>query len=295
MKIDSFLIFVLLFLMSFVALTNAVPTCTFRSGSCNSGETCIFSVYQENDSHVGTCNYYNTKVCCTEINSSTFRTSCNSNEGTLLSVYQQNDTHVGSKDYYNTKVCANFSNNIATGNFKTSCSSSEACLVSTYQENDSHVGTCNYYSNKICIVEVVNVTVTVNLNDTEPSWNEPLLVSGKASRADSTNIDTNSSGVNIYVNGTSRCTTETDSNGDYSCSFNAPNSLGLYQINVTVLDPITVKTWSNTTTFTVKSVIGASRIDERDEDQISCHEEPRIIQNPDGSLKSAIIRICVWK
>ena len=99
----------------------------------------------------------------------------------------------------------------------------------------------------------------------------------------------------VYLNGTVKCTTETDANGNYNCDFNAPGSLGLYQLNTTLKDPLTNIFWSNTTTFQVKVAFGAPRAEEVEAENIACYEEPRVIQNPDGSLKVSFVRVCVWR
>ncbi|MBI2545446.1 MAG: hypothetical protein HYW22_02535 [Candidatus Aenigmarchaeota archaeon] len=297
MKLGSVVIFLLIgfgiYLLT--GYSNAAPSCTFR-GSCNVGETCIFSVFQQNDSHVGNCSYYNTKVCCNETTSVAVRSgACNSDEGAVLSEYQENNTHVASKDYYGTKVCVKFGSNAATGNVRTSCLTGEGCVASVFQQNDSHVGNCNYYTNKICIRQVFPVTVTVNLNDSNPTWNGGVRVSGTASRSDGTFVDTNPNGLNVYVNNTLYCTNETDSSGNYICDFSAPSQLGNYLANVTVLDPLTSLTWSNTASFIVKAITGQPTSAESSVQSISCYEEPRVVQNPDGTLTVANVRICIWK
>ncbi|MBI2542790.1 MAG: hypothetical protein HYW24_01240 [Candidatus Aenigmarchaeota archaeon] len=291
----AFYVFIILLFFLFVEATEAIPACTIRS-SCLGGETCLFSMYLQNDSHVGHCDYYDNKVCCTEISSATIRSlGCNTGEGEVTTIYQENNTHVGNTTYFTSIVCAKFSTNPVVANIRTACNSRENCSVSVYQENDAHVGHCDYFSNKICVQELFNVTITVNINDTSPTWSGGLRINGKVTRADGTNVDTDASGVNIYVNSTLSCTTQSDSSGDYSCDWNAPNSIGLYQANVTVLDPTTSKTWYNTTTFSVRPEVGATASTEITADNIACYEEPMIVQNPDGTITTAIVRLCVWK
>lgn len=278
-----------------VSLAQAVPTCTFRS-SCSAGEVCVFSVFQNDNSHVGNCSYYGTKICCTEITSVAFRSNnCNSDEGSVISLNQENNSHIGGKIYYSLKVCSKFTNNPLIGNIRTSCQSGEACVASVFQGNNSHVGTCNYYSSKICIRERFNATLTVNLNDTTPKWNGGVRVSGKITRSDSSNVDTDAEGINVYVNRSVYCTNQSDSNGDYTCDFTSPNAVGNYELNVTIQDPQTSAYWSNTTTFKVKAAVGPEKAAERTPESISCYEEPRIIQNPDGTLKTGYVRVCIFR
>lgn len=292
-------LFLFLFAFSFLFVVDnseAAPSCSFRS-SCNAGEVCIFSVFQENNSHVGNCSYYGTQACCNETTTVTIRSgSCNANEGVVFSTFQENNSHVGHNDYYDTKVCARFASNPVVVNVRSSCLSGEACLASKFQDNNTHVGTCTYYSdNRLCLRELLNVTITISLNNTAPSWSQGIRATGKATRADGSNVDTNANDLNIYLNGTLYCTNETDSNGDYACDFSAPSTTGIYLANVTVVDPTTSRTWSNTTSLSVKPSFGETAAIEKTAASVSCYEEPRIVQNPDGTLKIAYVRVCISK
>ena len=181
----------LLFSFLFVIGSEAIPTCTFRSGSCNGDETCVFSVVQDTNSHVGSCGTYNTQVCCTEITSATIRTgSCNAGEGPVISIFAASNAHAGTGFYYSNLVCAKTSSNPIVTNVRTSCNSKENCVVSFFQSDNTHVGNCNYYSNKLCIQELFNVSITIILNNTSPSWNESIGVQGVATRSDGTVIET---------------------------------------------------------------------------------------------------------
>ena len=300
MKIYLILLSVLLFSSLLFAVNSiAIPTCTYRT-TCNAGETCIFEVLQENNTHVGSCDSaYTTKVCCTEIDSVAIRSSCNSNEGGVISMYATSNSNTGRRDYYNNVVCVRntSSNNPFVTNMRTSCLASERCVVSVSQQNNTHVGHCDYYSTKVCIQESLNVTITMILNVTEPNWNEGVMLSGVATRSDGSAIDTSADpeDVEVYRNGTNICVTDTSSTGRYTCNFTAPGAVGLYQLNVTVDDPTTGKTWSNTTTFTVKQIFGEAKTAETTAGTIACYEEPRLVQNPDGTIEIAIVRICVLK
>mgnify|MGYP001592914518 CR=1 FL=1 len=298
MKFHSIALLVFLGLIIYFMpdVSQAAPSCSIRSGSCNAGEVCIFSIYQENDSHVGNCSYYNNKVCCNETTTVAVRSgSCNADEGKIISEYQENDSHVASKDYYNTKICAKFASNPAVGNIRSSCLTGEACVTSVFQANDSHVGNCNYYSQKICLRELFGVTITVNLNSTTPMWNGGERISGTVSRGDGTFVDSNANDLNVYLNGTLYCTNETDSSGNYICDFSAPSSLGIYQANVTILDPLTSVTWWNTASFTVIASSGQPSPASSSAQTVSCYEEPRVVQNPDGTLTVANVNVCVWQ
>lgn len=290
---------VFLFLsLLFVVGSRAIPTCTYRT-TCNAGETCIFEVFQQNNTHVASCDSpYTTKVCCTEIDSVAIRSSCNANEGGIISMYATSNAHAGRREYYSNIVCAR---NTSSGNpflttMRSSCLARERCVVSVFQQNNTHVGHCDYYSTKVCIQENLNVTITMLLNTSTPQWSDWVQLRGIATRADDSAIDTDSEGVGIYLNSSLICTTETNSTGGYTCNFTAPTAVGLYQLNVTVNDPTTsVISW-NTTTFTVVQVIGEPQVtSEQSAESVACYEEPRIVQNPDGTLEVAIVRICVFK
>lgn len=237
-------------------------------------------------------------MCCTEITSSTIRiSSCNAGEGEVFSMFATSNAHAGKKFYYNNLVCAKTANNPIITNIRSSCLSREKCVVSLFQENNTHVGSCSYYSNKLCIQENFNITITMILNNTEPNWNEGVMLSGNATRADGSTVDTSADpeDVEVFLNSSKVCTTDTNSAGGYTCNFAAPSAIGLYELNVTVDDPVTGKTHWNTTTFNVKQKFGEARATETVAENIACYEEPRIVQNPDGTIGIAIVRICVFK
>ncbi|MBI2547599.1 MAG: hypothetical protein HYW23_04110 [Candidatus Aenigmarchaeota archaeon] len=298
MKAYFMLLIFFFFSLTMAVGSEAIPTCTFRT-TCNGGETCVFNVYQQNNSHVGSCDSeYTTKICCTEITSATVRTySCNAGEGRLVSMYQTANSHAASSYYYDDVVCAKTASNPIVTNIRASCLSRETCALSFYQQNDTHIGACGYYTNQVCVQESFNVTITMILNNTQPIWNESVGLQGVATRSDGTAVDTSAdpSDVNIYVNSTLVCSTATNSTGGYTCNFTAPSSIGPYQVIANVTDPTTSVTWTNSTTFTVKQTVGTQKTTETTANNIACYEEPRLIQNPDGTLKVSTVRICVWK
>ncbi len=293
----TFLFIFLFFSLFFVTNSEAIPACTFRT-TCNGDETCIFEVLQENNTHVGSCDStYTTKICCTEITSATIRSSCNAGEGGVVSMYETSNAHAGRKDYYSSIVCAKTASNPVVTNIRTSCLAREACAFTIFQQNNTHVGRCGYYTNSLCMQEDFNATITMILNVTTPNWNESVMLSGVATRADGSAIDTSADpeNVEVYRNGTNICITDTNSSGGYTCNFTASSAVGLYELNVTVDDPTTGKTWSNTTTFTVKQQLGEAKTTESTAESVACYEEPRLVQNPDGTIEVSIVRICVWK
>ncbi|MDI6826815.1 MAG: hypothetical protein QMD36_06600 [Candidatus Aenigmarchaeota archaeon] len=65
--------------------------CKLTQGSdCETGWTCVFSLNQEKNSHMGNCNYGTWKVCCKEpgrtLDSKVVKTVCGSNDGKVLTL-----------------------------------------------------------------------------------------------------------------------------------------------------------------------------------------------------------------
>jgi len=108
-----------------------------------SAESCLLSTYQENDTHIGQCGYFDNEI--------TFNGTINLVEGLcgsqnfILSLYKPNDTHIsGTEGYFNYSLCSpDMSCEITT-----SCSNT--ALGSLYQVDDSHWGSPTYYDNILC-------------------------------------------------------------------------------------------------------------------------------------------------
>jgi len=102
-------------------------------------------MYQQDDSHVAACDYFNYSVCYSASKTvSVIEGTCS--EGFLLSLYQENNAHVSSiEGYYNFSICVN----------EFVCSSGTSCphdsIVSLFQPNNSHVGSLGgYYNYSLC-------------------------------------------------------------------------------------------------------------------------------------------------
>ena len=136
-----------------------------------------------------------------------------------------------------------------------------------------------------------NVTVNIALNNSEPWWNEAVLAKIKAIRKGGQPVQNGD--VNVTVNTTLVCSNKsaTDANGEYSCVFNAPASIGIYYVYAYVTDPLTGKTFSNYTQMNVTALLGQ----ETRARNIACYEQEVIVQNPDGTLKKANILVCVYE
>lgn len=131
-------------------------SCYFKN-ECGIAEHCLFSLFQENDSHIGDCNYYNLKLCCSGFSKAYIINGlCQNGEGTVLT-FNYNNSHVGEGtytgigNYGNYSVCVKFPFDAPQVSVKSSCDLDEACIISKFKLNDSHVGSCSYYENKICV------------------------------------------------------------------------------------------------------------------------------------------------
>ena len=149
-------------------------------GSCEPDEVCLFSMYKLNNSHVATCDYYNYKVCCDDIASSTIRYgSCNPDEGAVISLYNLNNSHAARKNYYSYKVCAKFNDYPIECSVRTSCLANETCVVSLYQQTNSHVATCDYYNYKVCCSKLADLFTNesyITFNNTSPVVGDTISI-----------------------------------------------------------------------------------------------------------------------
>ena len=62
-----------------------------------------------------------------------------------------------------------------------------------------------------------------------------------------------------------------------------------------VTDPLTNKVFGNSTILEVRPSVGETKAAEEAVGEVSCYELPKLVQNPDGSIREVIVRICVWK
>jgi len=135
--------------------------------------------------------------------------------------------------------------------------------------------------------------VIITLNVTEVWWNDPVNISIEAKRADQTPI--NNGPTTIKISTDTVCTGNTNSQGRYSCEFTAPGSVGNYNISANVTDPTTNKIFFNSTILKVKISYGGTSEEVKGAEEVGCYQVPRIVQNPDGSIKKAMVKVCVWK
>jgi hypothetical protein len=169
----SFFLSILIFPFFVQALT-----CNIRENSCLTGETCLFSMYKLNNSHVATCDYYNYKVCCDEI-SAAIRSSCNADEGEALTFFKLNNSHAAQAGHYANKLCLKYLNYPVQCALRDSCYENETCVVSLYSNIDAHVATCDFYSRKLCCRKLPDLFVnssSIAPNVSQPIFGEPVLL-----------------------------------------------------------------------------------------------------------------------
>jgi len=119
---------------------------------CGSGTFCVFSMYNNTNSHIATCaSDYPLKVCCgatgTILTTSTSNNKCTSNQGFLFSGFKLYNTHVDTNDKANFGYDNNFC--LSSSNTKVSCSvesgacATGTCVAKLFDYVNSHVGDCS--------------------------------------------------------------------------------------------------------------------------------------------------------
>ncbi len=136
---------------------------TIVSGACPSGFTCVLSLNQTNNTHVGKCGYFGLSLCTNVPSAAIRQNSCASGETAFIRLFQENNTHVGAVEVsnYGNISCLQANFNVIT---RASCNSpNEVCAVSINATNDSHVGQCGYYGNSVCtgFLRVIPPVITI--------------------------------------------------------------------------------------------------------------------------------------
>lgn len=132
-------------------------------------------------------------------------------------------------------------------------------------------------------------TVTINLNSSTSWWDDPVLASGSAIYLNGSGIA--NSNLILSISGTTYCSNTTDSNGNWTCVFNAPISLGNYEVMVNVTNS-TGSSTTNSTTLSVAPTFGVLPIGTV---QRVAFQVPALIQDFDGSIRSAFVVVTTWK
>jgi len=166
--------------------------------------------------------------------------------------------------------------------------------VGTYTASCSAVDTCNHKKEATSSFLVwQDGVVTAELNQTSVEYGDAVNLSGEAYYLDTGYVT--SSDVYVKIEGSTICSTVTETSGEYSCDFNAPNKVGNFNVLVEVLDKDTQKVISNTTVLSVEVALGGTKEEEETAQNVGCYEVPKLVQNPDGSITKSIVRICVWE
>lgn len=135
-------------------------TCSLKYGSCEADETCLFSLRNETNSHLGNCSVYNYKVCCKNLNVE--MGSCTPISESLLSLAKEENSHASYEiaSEYNISICI-FPQAVCS--LREQCTRNEVCIVSFYNDTNSHAAKCGYYKNNLCCEWVVKPVVKIFL------------------------------------------------------------------------------------------------------------------------------------
>jgi hypothetical protein len=180
-----------------------------------------------------------------------------------------------------------------------------------FSNYDVNASKTSYYYNLTSVNLSSSTTLTltispivgdVSLTATAPTsawWNESATVSGTAF-ANGGSSSFNSSLGTITINRTaysiysgnpgssSICTTTADSSGAYSCSFTSPLEVGEYRVFVHAQNLSGYTLASSQSTLIVRPTYGISPIGTAPR---SVYEQPFIIQEPSGKIRTIIVRI----
>lgn len=130
--------------------------------------------------------------------------------------------------------------------------------------------------------------IYISLNVSTVWWNDSVSLGGSANYTDGRPIS--SSDVAVKLDGTTYCTTQTDSNGLWNCNFRAPLELGTYTLMVNITN--TTHSFSNSTTLSVKLNYGETPIGQTER---VVYEQPMLIQEPSGKVRIVWARVKIWR
>lgn len=142
-----FIAIFLIFFSSKIVLADSF-NCNVKN-NCSISEICLFSVYQENNTHLAECGYFDYSFCCSNISSSVIKNSCTSSETVLVKLFQENNSHVSlpNETGYFKYLCIEPQLNCT---LKAVCDSNESALFSMYSSDNSHIGSMGYFDNNVC-------------------------------------------------------------------------------------------------------------------------------------------------
>ncbi|MDI6826255.1 MAG: hypothetical protein QMD36_03615, partial [Candidatus Aenigmarchaeota archaeon] len=154
----SFLTILIIFLLNFSSVFSL--ECKLTQGSdCETGWTCVFSLYNYTNSHIAECNLkddYTVNVCCQESGYNLYvkyrTTDCEANEGGVISYYSSYNSHAS--EY---KLDVDAERNVCLQSTKGTLkcgivpTANSECLISLWQAKNSHVANCSDVDYKIKI------------------------------------------------------------------------------------------------------------------------------------------------
>ncbi|MEM5801141.1 MAG: NosD domain-containing protein [Candidatus Aenigmatarchaeota archaeon] len=199
-------------------------SCVLRSNSCNSGEFCLFSRYQQDNSHVGNCSAYSLLTCCSDpyLEKVEIKSSCGLGENGTISMFNYTNAHAeiytaGNYDYKVCVSCPWFCS------LRTSCLPDEYNLASLNASTNAHIASPGYYGLQVCCKRDDIAPTASNIGQ-----NSSSIQPGQA--------------VKIYV--------FWQDNGNLSHAILETNETGIWQNKSIYGSPLTIKAnsgWSNFT------------------------------------------------
>jgi hypothetical protein len=290
-KIWLFLVIALIIIFVKLSLSQSPKiTCTVET-SCS--YTNVFRISDLTDAHaeLNTQSNYPYIVCC-KIDGLSLSVSQEISGG-FIGLSYPTDAHVeeGNQNNYGYHLHFNPGYGDVFCDATDSCDQYDTCLVSISGLTDAHVGDCmtNPYQKKICC-SFGSLEISLNLNASKAKWGEDLRAWGKAKK---NNIPLQNADIYVRVNGIEYCHLQTNSTGDYSCTFNVKKErIDVFNVSSTVVDPSSLK---QKTTYKNFSVFMSFGFEDKNNKDVICREIPKSIQNPDGSIDVIIMKICVWK
>ncbi|MEM5799085.1 MAG: hypothetical protein QXZ43_00220 [Candidatus Aenigmatarchaeota archaeon] len=134
-----------------------------------------------------------------------------------------------------------------------------------------------------------SLEISINLNSSKIEWNNGLKVWGKSTKNGNPlqNAD-----VYVSIDNKLYCQTQTNSSGDYVCEFKIErNRIGKLIVSAKAINPNDLE---EKTAYSTINVFLGFGFEERGKN-IFCEERKKLIQNLDGTIEEANVRMCVWK
>jgi hypothetical protein len=177
----------------------------------------------------------------------------------------------------------------------TNKSSDNYRLSDVFEETIVGNATSNNYNSFFGFIFTREIKITsgafieITLNATKFWWNDGVNVSVLAKRA--TQDPISNGNIVLRLESVDKCVGITNSEGGYSCVFDVPKGIGTYNLIAQVTDPLNNITHIGSTIVDVRFEYGDTDTGKN----VGCYNTPRLIENPDGSVRIVMIRICVWK